>query len=601
MRKLICLLFIITGFAASAVNPVIFQKKDKFGLKDSETGKVIVKPKYDSISDFNEGYALVKKKNKVGLITATGEEYLPVKFSSILLPKYYETKGEDFFWASIDGVTYNIHSKAHYSSDGLTDVFLGPDSRWYAKNRSGRWVDIQDPKKIEYKPWGQRPPEVKKIESGHFIFDKKLFTNNNQIAIADVDSVEEREIFGVEYFVIVSAGVPVGLIDKESECLWKRKGNEFVSTCYNIPYKYVMESDKIYKLMPLKNGLFTMKHPDFDLYSLYGDGERLTPFKFKKIEVGELDGSIGHMPVNLLTLESNSVEHLSDEALPAIKKYLGKFLVINNVRNWRSILWNGEGKMLSDDFENLHIQDGLITFIEDGKEIRTDYEGNKGLYEYDSFKSMDGKEYFNNGDYLVTRGGKDGLYVKGVGELIPPLYDDIARIKGHIFVYKDGLWGLYDNYGNIIFDTKYKNFDIAGFVDGPIYYIVTHTSGQKSLVDTSGRTVLPPSNIDSFNFIIGEPGKWCKVYKNGKLGILDLSAKKVAIPCVYEDGTEQYSDGVWPNRKMAVTKLLPGGKYQIDIWTMRGNKVASQIFREGEIYRMIWFMEKQLGIKLYLL
>lgn len=54
----------------------------KFGIV-STNGKIIVSPKYDEISDFKYGYAVVKINGKYGIINDSGEEILKVKFNKI--------------------------------------------------------------------------------------------------------------------------------------------------------------------------------------------------------------------------------------------------------------------------------------------------------------------------------------------------------------------------------------------------------------------------------------------------------------------------------------------------------------------------------------
>ncbi len=81
MRKLVFLLTFLVASVSYA--EVVTDGKGKTGYQD-ETGKLIIPYSYDFIGDFNEqGVALVKKGEKLGMISRTGELVLPIKYDEI--------------------------------------------------------------------------------------------------------------------------------------------------------------------------------------------------------------------------------------------------------------------------------------------------------------------------------------------------------------------------------------------------------------------------------------------------------------------------------------------------------------------------------------
>lgn len=96
---------ILVGLAvmskAFAADPEIFEKKGKYGLVDSASGKVLVKAKYDTIYPFKgRNYARIIRKGKHGIVSTTGEFYLPCEYNKILFPVFSDQNGKKYFWVS---------------------------------------------------------------------------------------------------------------------------------------------------------------------------------------------------------------------------------------------------------------------------------------------------------------------------------------------------------------------------------------------------------------------------------------------------------------------------------------------------------------------
>ena len=87
-------------------NLILIRNQDKFGILNTNTGKVIIEPEYDEIEGADYGYFLVKKNNLYGLVNYNGEVVLPPKYIEIFLENaktvgavISETDGEPIYFS----------------------------------------------------------------------------------------------------------------------------------------------------------------------------------------------------------------------------------------------------------------------------------------------------------------------------------------------------------------------------------------------------------------------------------------------------------------------------------------------------------------------
>lgn len=119
--------------------------------------------------------------------------------------------------------------------------------------------------------------------------------------------------------------------------------------------------------------------------------------------------------------------------------------------------------------------------------------------------------------------GKWGLYEQGIGELVPPLYDGINRIANHIYVGKDGRQGLYSKHGYKIADPIYQWIKVGNIYDkGPQFYVAKKSSGEVYILGDHGQILNTLGNIDRIDLDCSIDESWGKIYKNGKMGIINL-------------------------------------------------------------------------------
>lgn len=69
----------VTEYKEQNVNELIFESGGLYGLKDLK-GNIVVQPKYDFISQFNEGVATTSINEKLGAIDIAGRELFPPKY-----------------------------------------------------------------------------------------------------------------------------------------------------------------------------------------------------------------------------------------------------------------------------------------------------------------------------------------------------------------------------------------------------------------------------------------------------------------------------------------------------------------------------------------
>ncbi|MDE6651367.1 MAG: WG repeat-containing protein, partial [Paramuribaculum sp.] len=338
---------------------------------------------------------------------------------------------------------------------------------------------------------------------------------------------------------------------------------------------------------------------EYNLSSVQTKSKKLLPFRFSKILIDKKAGRLGDKPLWKITLESKQpiLESELSDFVKTLNSNYQNFIIEVKTSMGRSLFGNTGKELVHNNLQDVSTQDGFLIVKFDGKNHIAGMDGIMNFEQYDKVWQSD-KGNLTVKDYIVSKGGKLGLFVEGQGEVIPPLYDGLSRLQGHIFVYKDNSVGLYDNNGHKIADPKYKSIDSGYFYPtDKNYFALKTTSGSVIIVDNNGNVKLPAGLIDGVDFLSGNEGKWGKVYKKGKMGIVNLQTFKIVVPCVYEDNIF-FGDGNWPNRKIGVYRKTANGDV-VDIWTMSGKKIASRLCPSSTPYLNKRWIENQLNISLY--
>ncbi len=622
MKKYIFLIAILltSTILNFAQNPVTFMKKGKYGLMDSKTGKELHKAQYDSIHPFEGKYALVEKKGKFGLLKKDGSEYLPCKYSKILFPVFESRMAGDYFWVSKDGKKYFATAAERYYEDTFDDVFYGPNGYWYTKE-GNRWIVRTS---MDYgRPLEGNPPTRTTLDNGYFLFDNVLYSPDGKKMKEGIKEAKLKVLSGNEFYFFTSDNKIVGLMHKTKLNFYDKIKSIKLPDSKEPLLKFSADSIKdhsigvigssVYVIVPfLKNNssLNAIVDPNTHLMGVLTDNDLAVPIQCTNISIDDSGYKVNGKSLVYFTIESNKPIRFEQGLNRELNKIGYPYLIITKYPYF-SNLYNSDGTKIAEDFSNLSYNGKVLSLTEDGKTVKMTLDGHRDIEGYDE-TIRDRMWGFGDGDIIVKKNGKYGLYREGEGEVIPPLYDKLSRNMNHIWVTKDGLQGLYYINGELMIEPKYKWIKIASDRKEPSqnHYFVKSSSGAVGMVDRYGKIVLPFGTVDRFDFetfsnlvyvLFNDEDKICKVFKNGKMGFLDLTTHKVVVPCLYEDGTEQYSNDWYPKTRIAVARELPNRNIVIDIYSVKGGKIASRTFSQNEKMSMLYFMEKQLNVDLYIL
>lgn len=597
-RLLSGLLFVLLlSLPAVAGEPVVFLEKGKYGLKDSSTAAVILKARYDSIGKFHGDYALVRKKKSYGLLKKDGSLYLPVKFREILFPSCGGYRGEAYFFTSKKPGEYVQRSTNYYKMNAYEKVVYAPDRNWYGYLPEQTWVKITGDGYISTGLTGAELP-VEKVPFGYTLFRGVIYDSEGKKIAENVGSATKQNIADRDFLQLRSTDGDFRLLEVRTGVMWSKEDkNSGIDGRYSSGYRTrVIKQGAIFEFSQIRDlDDFTLvENTEYGRYALQYEKRLLMPFVLTDIRMKKNQGSYLGTPCDILELESQKM--LLEGDIENLAEALGHqgntFIIVCKTPYGRSLFGNNGNELVHNNLENVYFKDDLMWVKADGETRIYDMTGISGLSAYDGY-SMSKRGNLYNTDILVKKNGLWGLYSIGDGELVPPLYDNVGRYDGLLFVFRNGLTGVYDNNGHKMLDPLYKDVDASERNGSPRYFAVKTTSGHGALLSAVGMTVIPPGNFDSLNFLNGYDGKWCVAYKNGKIGIVDLRNGRMAIPCMYEDDIKSGS-GVWPNKKIGLYKVSSNGSL-LDIWTMRGRKLASRFVPNGTSrYTMLRYLENQL-------
>lgn len=572
-----------------------FQKKDKWGLVN-DNGKVILKAKYDSIHPFVGDYCIVESKGQKGLVNKSGKEYLPCKFQQILFPIFMNHDGFDYFAASKDGIIYYIQSSKKEVIKPFGLVFYGPDKRWYGFDNE--WFDITTPNKLKRTGWDINKSPIEKLRRGYYLFDGKLYSPSNEVKLKNVTAWSRVRISDYNYYKLTTGNNKTFLLNPSKGTILEKIDDTTWSSGKKL---WVLKDDMFYQKDFIDNEfrIYTLKHPELNIFSLNTGAKQLLPFKiskYKKIIHKKNDSKLYEF-----ALDSKSGVYMHD--LEKLTKYLKQqridFIITVKSGMGTSVFdCNGEEIAHNENIQNIYYKDDILMAMIDGGEIIIDPNFDKNLLAYEAINNSHPGNLTNN-DFLVMKNGMWGLYETDKGETVPPLYDGINRLANHIYVSKNGLLGLYTKHGVKIADPIYKWIEVGNYYDnGPQYYVAKKPSGDTYMIGDHGQILGSLGNIDRVELTFADESGWAPVYKNKKFGVLDIKNHRITVPCIYEDN---YFLGVKRglSTKIGVYRETTSGT-QVDIWTLGGSKIASQFFPSGTSrYAMKRFLENHLQVSLY--
>lgn len=614
IRHIISLIWLAAAFVAAAQTPAIFEKKGKYGLAERNTGKVILKAKYDSIYPFKDNLAIVKQKNKYGVVTNQGRFAIDCKYFGIV-PTEMHHNMKNCFWVKEKDGSYYLRTSNYIFTDPYDRIFLGPDKNWYVRSASPDHRIYQFTSYCGRKPTDWKEfPAVRELSGGYRLFNGEMYRKKEtKPMLSNVADPRKVSVDGEDFLLMTVKGIP-HLLSLSNEKLWgktdRRSGLDGTYRSPSTEDIMIINGNQTIKGKPFSGAMpnvLLMNHTEYDLLGLSKNDRKLLPFIFTKISLDTDFGRQNDRSVWALTLESqrpvsdDELEEIVDELRQA--KYDKNFIIIAKSSMGTS-LFNNEGReIVNMSLDHVRFKDDIMYVTINGKETDMNQNGKSEFSDYDSFYSF--YENSSGPEFIVTRNGKKGLYERGKGEIIPPLYDNIERLSApfrmYLLVRKDGLEGLFSSDGRKIYDPAFKdisyhylNIDIGD--NTTVFFSAFNKAGEKVWLDDSGRMQIPGGSFDRMDS--SGYGNWCLVYKNDKLGILNIMTMKVTVPCVYDSGKWFSGCGSGMNQKICVSKSTPRGD-TIDIWTVGGQKLTSRYFPIGTSkYTIKRFLENTLDIEL---
>ncbi|MDE7445561.1 MAG: hypothetical protein K2N15_07675 [Lachnospiraceae bacterium] len=418
----------------------------------------------------------------------------------------------------------------------------------------------------------------------YLLFNDQLYSPQRTLIAKNVIEVYTVNINGNRFIhATINNSPQTILIDLSSGVVWK-KGDKNLNGYYHTDepgYAYLLgvDNDNLFHVTALIDGstpIYIIKNLEYNLSSVYTTSKKLLPSKFSKILIDKNVGNLSNEPLWKITLESKQPifeEDLSDFTT-ALNSMYDNFIIETKTSMGRSLFGNTGKELVHNNLQDVSTKDNLLIVKFDNQDHIATLDEIIPFEKYDKIWQS-GQGNLTSMDYIVSKGNKLGLYVRGQGEVIPPKYDGFMRQWGHIFVYLDDLVGLYKDDGTKIIEPKYAKIEIGCAYSKSNYYFAKAKSGAGMIIGERGQILISPGQIDRVSFFSGEEGKWGKVYKNGKMGIVNFQTFKIVVPCLYEDKIF-FGDGDWPNRKIGVYRKTANGNI-VDIWTMAGKKIASRL------------------------
>ena len=192
------------------------------------------------------------------------------------------------------------------------------------------WYELVDPTSARVKYWSADNPPINEIGKDYSIFEGNLYNKNGQKLLTDnVSSYKPTKIDNADYYTILSSGgEELALLNASKGEIWKKESNSIWS---NGNQKMMLKNNQFFQVDILDNqlGIFTLKHPEFDRYSLYVDNLEVLPFKSTNTKL--LTHYKGNHILYEIALECKSGLYSTDidDLIAALKRKNKDFIISN--------------------------------------------------------------------------------------------------------------------------------------------------------------------------------------------------------------------------------------------------------------------------------
>ena len=585
------------GLGAYADNLKVIEQKGKFGYS-TESGRVVVKPKYTRALEFQNGYGRVFKGEKEGLVNAQGKEFVACKYDSI------SDFRDGIAWVGVNGKwglvneAGKIITKPDFS---VIEDFQGNYARvkknnlWGMVNRTGKLIIPCKYGELEYPiedyaraqkdgKWGMLNAATGK-EAIKCDFQSVGLLNQGYSIVGKDDkwgvySPLGKEIVKVKNrMVLPLTGNKFYVLTQDS--FWRPSHWETRST----DGKKV--DDETTGPQEIQPGIWVMTYNNGakDITAYYNKNNNTSMNHAGRVSVIDGVGTafVDGNRTSVLFADGNSLDDILTEPLvpytidgkkqllyknevdgplmwmdfteaPYLHKEL-PFDLVGGIEGGWIVSQNGKKGFVYDDLSEIKY---LIPFeYDDIKATRVDGDGHfltlvkngrLGLYNGNKKEIVIPAEYTDlviDGQLIsATKDGKKGVLVyrptNGTIEaLLPVEFDHILTFGDLVTVKRNDLYGLYRQSGNSMVELAPVEYTSITN-DGKMYSLSKPgVSRVAKLQDGRLNTVLE-GDFDSYRFL-NENFGWnplIEVMKDGKVGLYDYKSKKVVVPFGKYDGFE---------------------------------------------------------------
>lgn len=530
-RFLICAFVLFEAINVVAQTPETFEKKGKFGLRDAQSGKELVKPKYEAVNSVEDGTAIVTDKGLMGVINTSGKELVKCKMINIdrISPEYMLMNSKDdkyYIFSTTKQKNYQLVDVRAVVDDGktlITAVTAGIVWGSPMYDLGDVTILLDNNKKMIA---GKRSldeavnkPENKRLQE----YAEKGFQ-----PIAMLKTFEMQDVDSKSYVIFPNLKNELCMYLVKDEALIPEKATFDSNFCWfnNDWSVYDMHADKIYRCTGLNQELY--KDSDNRWYYISKSGGVCSK--------GYDSMSIGYAGISVKTGDYWSLidfpENQTNERVVVtspIPTHETPFVnIVRKNKSW--LLRNDAAKVgvigIDGNMELECVYDSIDCNWTDRATL---YKNHKmSLYSI-SKKSMITAEYDSilgtQGDYVcVMKSGKCYMLSINDNKLSIPF----DKYKGCIdsqynIVEKNGAFGLMDGI-NVIIPFKYK--EISSYNSAPIVIVKT-ASGSIGAYNYRGKLVAAPGVKTSFGFCVKNH---LIVNRGNNISIVNVQTGKVVVP-----------------------------------------------------------------------
>lgn len=517
------------SICALASTPEPFEKNGKFGLRDSETGKVIVKPKYSAIGTVDNGIVIVTEKEYKGLISTEGKEIVKCRMTSI-------DKISDDYWLMVDkDERIKIYSKSKSKQIQLLDAVKGEDKGKTLIMATAGGIALGMPM-YDLGKIAIMLNSDNRLIMGDASLDKAFSATNEKRISSYSDSPKETGFTKLTTFITFHASTTSG--DTEF-FIYRIPGKyQLNAICGGEPVELDARYERAECIFNDGNAIFNMVSEKLyvkaseDIYvgpdSLYHyRSSNIMSDGYDQITYYESDvyaKKDGYWSLILIDKPHDKIfikSPIPTEKCPFIKRidYTNLFIIKNDEGKMGVSSTEGE-YLIECTYDSIMPLKGKLSLSLNGKAKIYDYntkqftnqEFDRVIDFYDSYILAE----FNGAQHIVSQDGKKSVAFDKFRGKWSDSYFMVAR---------NGKLGLLDG-TDLIVPFNYK--EIIDYKFAPIFIVRTF-AGQLGAYNHKGKLAVTPGKYDSFGISVNDH---LIVRRGDMVGVVNIKTGKLVVaPC----------------------------------------------------------------------